>query len=119
MVLLDIKQSLLRRLPWTTQAVPASAHVRESAFRAYQVFIEQNPRWKESLFDEHFLKTRIIPMLDYAAQQKKQIHPILLARAWAEQFNNACHVQMETLLRIEPIMEKFVKLYEKEFGGLK
>ena len=119
MVLLDIKQSLLRRLPWNTPTLPPSPRVQAAAYRAYETFVQQNPPWKESFFDEHFLKTRIIPMLEYAAQQKKQIHPILLARAWAEQFTNACHVRMDTLLRIEPVMEKFMKLYEKELGGLK
>ena len=79
--------------------------------------MQQNPRWKESFFDEYFLKTRIIPMLTYAAQQKKQIHPILLARAWAEQFTNACNVRMETILKVEPMMDVYIKLYDREFGG--
>lgn len=119
MVLLDIKQSLLRRLPWNTPALTPDTQVNKAAYRAYETFVQQNPRWKESFFDEYFLKTRIIPMLTYAAKQKKQLHPLLLARAFMEQFTNTCNVRMEMLLKIEPIMKSFMKLYQKEFGGLK
>ena len=118
-MLIDMKRALWTKYSRSARAVSGSADVQGPAYRAYGAFTQKHPRLKESLFDEHFLKTRIIPMLAYATQNKKNVHPILLARAWIEQFTPTCYVRMDQMQRMKPLMKEFLEMYEQEMGGMK
>lgn len=72
------------------------SHVAGQAVaEAYAAFKTRHPDYAAALFDEHFLRTRVTPLLS-APGGASTLTPDWLAEAWAAQFNS--HVRNPTHL---------------------
>ena len=81
--------------------------------RAYTIFAGQYPEWRETLFDLHFLTTRVAPLLTANADATPQA----IAEAWAAQFGLVT-VQQRMAETALPIATAFLALWRAELGGV-
>lgn len=58
--------------------------LQKAVTRANTAFAAQHPRWAESLFDEHFIKTHVMPQLVATGI----MDATTLAAAWADQLKD-------------------------------
>jgi len=60
----------------------------EAVTRAFARFGQIHPEWAAALFDQHFLKQQVTPLLIRYAEgaEASQLDPVELATAWADQF---------------------------------
>ncbi|HXF60294.1 MAG TPA: hypothetical protein VNK95_01675, partial [Caldilineaceae bacterium] len=49
--------------------------LRAAALAAYAEFARRRPDWAAALFDEHFIRSRALPLLEQAAAERRQVAP--------------------------------------------
>lgn len=97
---------------------PTSNRVQASALQAYRIFIGRHPRWQDSFFDEHFVQTRVIPLLQKNTGPPIEQYAACLAWYWASQFQPAGEIREKTIAAMEPIMNEYLSLFNLSTGEL-
>jgi hypothetical protein len=72
---------------------------------AYRTFTQRYPQWKAALFDEHFLRSRVVN------RQAQQIDSQGLADEWAQQFQANQASRNRNIHDLLPAARDFLKLY--------
>ena len=61
--------------------------LQQAVIRTYNVWAPQNWEWVDSLFNEHFLTHRAVPVLIRYLDDSRQSAAVELANAWSEQLS--------------------------------
>ncbi len=59
--------------------------LRRAVTLAYRAFANRNPQWVAALFDEYFVLTHVLPLLQNAAKSGDKVTPLQIAELWARQ----------------------------------
>jgi hypothetical protein len=87
-----------------------------AAQRAYQRFAVQQPRWANSLFDEHFLRTHAEPILSSIHRRGRWPTAYELALAWFAQLDGRMGEQSyERICAALPVAAIFLDLLQEEW----
>jgi hypothetical protein len=80
---------------------------------AYAEFARRYPEWVASLFDEHFVKLHVLPILRSAGALGRPAPAALVAYAWAAQLNNSPARQRELAAGALPVATQFLNLVQQ------
>jgi hypothetical protein len=59
--------------------------VRRAVSQAYRIFAHHHPQETAALFDEYFVRTHLLPLLQRAATTGEKVTPVQVAELWARQ----------------------------------
>lgn len=88
--------------------------VRDALVNAYRDFEKKYPEWMASLFDRHYVETRILPMLQAHSEGRINIHAFLLAYEWSNQLHLEPETRSELVLEMIPAAADFLKAVDLE-----
>lgn len=84
-----------------------STAAREAVAAAFAAFASGHPHYVESLFDEHFLQTRVAPLLQ-APGGAAALTLAWLAGAWAAQFGGRSGDPERLVAEATPVAADFI-----------
>jgi hypothetical protein len=85
--------------------------------RAYAVWAPQNWEWVDSLFNEHFLAHRAVPVLTRYLDDSRQSAVVELANAWAEQLSwFDVELKRRHIANLTPVAAHFLRCLDAELG---
>lgn len=58
---------------------------RQNRLQIFRKVVQDHPQWKASLFDEHFFKVKVLPMVEEARKNGSQVNTSQITSAWADQ----------------------------------
>ncbi len=110
-------------VPWLVQDYQQRT-LRRAIQRAYVRFAKQHPQWVAALFDEHFVLTHLLPMLQDAAASGAPLTAQAVAYRWSCQFSMLPTARQQHMTRILPAATRFLSLVaealaETEVGRVK
>jgi hypothetical protein len=85
---------------------------------AHKDFSRRYPQWKAALFDEHFLTTRVAPLLVVSGQNNYCLDPKKLAREWANQLTFNAENRKAFIAELTSILPEFLGQIEQELSQL-
>ncbi|HMQ31492.1 MAG TPA: hypothetical protein PKD53_12250 [Chloroflexaceae bacterium] len=86
-----------------------SAAAGQAVARAFTAFAQRHPTYAEALFDEHFLQSRVAPLLR-APGGAAALTPEWLAGAWAAQFGGRAADTEALVEAATPVAADFIEL---------
>ena len=84
--------------------------LRWAVRKAYRAFARQHPQWVAALFDEHFVLTHVLPLLQQAAITGDRMTPIQIADLWAKQISLLPTSRQQQMARIVPTTIHFLDM---------
>jgi hypothetical protein len=82
--------------------------IRKSVLNRYRTVARQHPQWVAALFDEHFVITRMIPMLEKAAGRGEILSAAEVANEWSSQLNLKESSQRELEVELTPLVAQII-----------
>ncbi len=76
----------------------------QALYSAHRLWAKRYPQWAAAFFDEHFLRTRFLPLLD----QQATVTPTALAQAWVAQFYGAVRLEQQLVTELTPVAADFL-----------
>jgi hypothetical protein len=101
----------------TVQWVVQSYHrrtLRRATYNAYHTFARQYPQWVASLFDEHFVLTHVVPLLQDAAKAGDTVTAAQIAGMWARQVSALPTLRQQRIARMMPAATHFLCMVADE-----
>lgn len=87
-----------------------SSHtVREALSRAFAAFRARHPDYAAALFDEHFLRIQVLPLLA-APDGAAALTPDRVAKAWSAQFSGGARGRENLIAWALPVAADFIDL---------
>ena len=90
--------------------------LRRAVHQAYVAFARTYPNWVATLFDEHFVNTHLLPLLQRAAEVGDKVTPIQAAELWARQVSMLPTLRQKHIARIMPAATHFLCLVADELA---
>lgn len=87
-----------------------------AALAAYEEFARRRPDWAAALFDEHFVRSRALPLLEQAIAGNGQVAPGALAVAWARQFSSPSALHRERQMAATAAAGEYLELVAEAIG---
>lgn len=84
--------------------------LRAAVRTAYATFAEWHPQWAQSLFDEHFVMTRLLPLLESAIHEGVTVTPYQIALLWSQQVSQLPDRQLHHSAAILSAARQFLAL---------
>lgn len=84
---------------------------------AYASFAKQHPEWTVNFFDEHFVQSKLLPLLERAADEAVTVTPDQVAQLWVKQFSLLLTRQRQHLATVMPIAAHFLALLADEMAA--
>jgi hypothetical protein len=69
------------------RAASSRIQSRNNDLQAFRNVIQDHPQWKASLFDEHFFKTTVAPMVESSRENGSRVSSSQITSAWADQLH--------------------------------
>ena len=88
--------------------------LRRAAYNAYRTFARQYPERVASLFDEHFVLTHVVPMLQDAADAGETVTAAQIAEMWAHQVSILPTLRQQHMARMMPVATHFLCMVADE-----
>ena len=88
--------------------------VSKAVLNSYKTFAEQNPQWEASLFDEYFINTRIVPMVEAAINNGEFVSVKEITNQWANQFSLRPSSRREAVVELQPVVNTFLQKVNQE-----
>lgn len=105
-LVMQLERTLVRRLNRDYQ----HRTLRRAIRRAYVEFARQYPQWVAALFDDHFVMTHLLPMLEAAAASGIPVTAQAVAARWAAQISLLPSSRQQHSARILPAATRFLCL---------
>jgi hypothetical protein len=96
-------------MQWIVQSYQRRT-LRWAVRKAYRTFARQHPQWVAALFDEHFVLTHVLPLLQQAASRGDTVTPDQIADLWARQISMLPSLRQQHTTRIVPATSHFLGL---------
>jgi hypothetical protein len=77
-------------------------------------FFKMHPSWRASLFDEHFMKSWAVPLVDNWQKSEGFPEPEVMARTWSEQLWLRKDKRERLIKEATPVVADFMKILEGE-----
>ncbi len=90
--------------------------LNRAATRAYRNFARQHPQWVAALFDEHFIFTHVLPLLQKAASTGEKVTPMQVAEIWAKQISVLPKMRQNHTARMTPIAGNYLSRVTDELA---
>lgn len=103
-------------MQWLTQSYQRRT-LRRAVRHAYGVFARTYPNWVAALFDEHFVNTRLLPLLHQAAQAGAKVTPTQVAELWVRQVSIFPTLRQKHSARIIPAATHFLCMVGDELAA--
>ena len=91
--------------------------LRRAVRHAYINFARTYPNWVATLFDEHFVLTHLLPMLQNAADAGNKVTPQQVAEAWARQVSMLPSLRQKHSARMTPAATHFLCMVADELAA--
>jgi hypothetical protein len=89
---------------------PAQKSIQQAVYSAHRLWAKRYPQWEAAFFDEHFLRTRVLPLL----RERTTMTPRELAQAWTAQFYRGVQRESKLLVELTPVAADFLYFVEGE-----
>ncbi len=83
---------------------PAQKPLVRALYSAHRLWAKRYPEWEAAFFDEHFLRTRALPLL----REQATITPSALAQAWIAQFHAGLRLEQQLINALTPVAADFL-----------
>lgn len=94
-------------MQWLVQSYQRRA-LRRAVRHAYQTFARRHPNWVAAFFDDYFVRARLLPMLQSAAERGEPLSPNQVADQWAQQITSSPTRRQQIRARIIPAATRFL-----------
>jgi hypothetical protein len=84
--------------------------LRAAVRSGYATFAEWHPQWAQSLFDEDFVMTSLLPLLESAIHEGVTVTPYQIALLWSQQANQTPDRQLHHSAAILSASKQFMAL---------
>lgn len=112
----DLGKELERAtMQWLVQSYQRRS-LRRAVHKAYLSFARQYPNWVATLFDEHFVNTHLLPLLQNAADAGEKVTAVQAAEVWAKQVSMLPSLRKRHISRILPAATHFLCLVADELA---
>ncbi|MBW8010273.1 MAG: hypothetical protein FVQ83_03385 [Chloroflexi bacterium] len=88
--------------------------VSKAVLNSYKTFAKQNPQWEASLFDEYFINTKVVPMVEAAINNGEFVRAKDIANQWANQFFLRSSSRREAVIELQPVVNTFLQEINQE-----
>jgi len=78
--------------------------IKQAIYSAHRLWAKRYPEWEAAFFDEHFLRTHVLPLFG----EEVEISAERLAQAWVAQFHNGVHGEQKLIRELTPIAADFL-----------
>ena len=78
--------------------------MKRAVYSAHRLWAKRYPQWEAVFFDEHFLRTRVLPLL----REQSTITPSALAEAWIAQFHDGIRLERQLIAALTPVAADFL-----------
>ncbi len=102
-------------MQWLVQRYQRRA-MRRAVRQAYVAFARQYPNWVAALFDEHFVITHLMPVLQRAAEADQQVTPAQVAELWVRQVSILPSIRQKHSARVLPAATHFLCMVADELA---
>lgn len=90
---------------WRSMALwPVQKPMQRAIYSAHRLWAKRYPQWEAAFFDEHFLRTRVLPLLC----EQATITPSALAQAWIAQFHDGIRLERQLIGELTPVAADFL-----------
>jgi enterochelin esterase-like enzyme len=80
--------------------------IRKSVLTSYRNVTRQYPQWQAALFDEHFVDTHMVPMVETAVRNGERVYASQLADEWSQQLRLNERSRQELVAELVPLVDK-------------
>jgi hypothetical protein len=94
-------------MQWLVQSYERRT-LRRAVRQAYTIFARQYPNWVAALFDEHFVNTHLLPILQRAADAGDKVTPMQVAELWVRQVSILPTLRQKHIARVMPAATHFL-----------
>jgi hypothetical protein len=84
--------------------------VRRAVSQAYGVFAHHHPQATAALFDEYFVRTQVLPLLQHAATTGEKVTPVQVAELWARHVSLLPTSRQHQMARTLPAATHFLSI---------
>lgn len=91
--------------------------LRRAVRHAYAKFARRYPNWVAALFDEHFVNTHLLPLLQDAAQRGDKVSAGQVADQWVRQISLLPAQRQKHRAAILPVATHFLCLLADELAA--
>jgi hypothetical protein len=84
--------------------------LRAAVRQAYATFAEWHPKWATSLFDERFVMTRLLPVLESAIRDGVTVTPYQISLLWSQEVSQMPDRQIHHTAAILSAAKQFLAL---------
>ncbi len=102
-------------MQWIVQSYERRT-LRRAVRQAYSTFARHYPNWVAALFDEHFVLTHLLPMLQRANDAGDKVTPAQVAELWARQVSMLPSLRQKHSARMVPAATHFLCLVADELA---
>jgi hypothetical protein len=102
-------------IQWLVQSYQRRT-LRRAVRQAYANFAIRYPQWVAALFDEHFVYTHLLPMLQGAAQRGDKVTPVEVTETWARQISIMPSLRQQHMARMIPAATHFLCMVAEELA---
>jgi hypothetical protein len=90
--------------------------LRRAVHKAYRTFARHHPQWVAALFDEYFVLTHLLPLLQDAASTGDKVTASQIAEMWARQVSMLPTLRQQHIARIIPAATHFLCMVADELA---
>ena len=90
--------------------------LRRAVHQAFSTFARAYPNWVATLFDEHFVNHKLLPLLHSAAQGGDKVTARQVAELWACQVSMLPSLRQKHIARIVPAATHFLGMVVDELA---
>ncbi len=90
--------------------------VRQATIQAYRTFARQHPQWVAELFDEHFVLTHLLPLLQKVISTGEKVTPVQVAELWARQIAVLPSLRQKHTVKMTPAATAFLYMVADELA---
>lgn len=90
--------------------------VRQATIQAYRTFARQYPQWVAALFDEHFVLTHLLPLLQKVSSTGEKVTPLQVTQLWARQITVLPSMRQKHMVKMMPAATAFLYMVADELA---
>jgi hypothetical protein len=102
-------------MQWLVQSYQRRT-LRRAVRQAYFNFARRYPQWVAALFDEHFVRIHLLPLLQRAADSGDKVTPGQVATMWARQVSMLPRLRQQHTARMVPAATHFLCMVADELA---
>ncbi len=103
-------------MQWLVQSYQRRT-LRRAVRQAYSEFARRYPNWVAALFDEHFVNTHLLPLLQSAAETGDKVTARQVADRWVRQISLLPSLRQKHSAAILPVATHFLCLLADELAA--